>query len=82
MRSHGSKKIPNDSKVIAFTRNHTNDSDADDDDGTKNYLACFHACCMEFLGMNSQELLIKEDVTCEAYIFLVKNYIFYRSGYS
>ena len=37
---------------------------------------------MEFLGMNSQELPIKEDVTCEAYIFLVKNYIFYRSGYS
>ena len=25
-------KIPNDSKVIAFTRNHTDDADEDDDD--------------------------------------------------
>ena len=25
-------KIPNDSKVIAFTRNHTEDTDEDDDD--------------------------------------------------
>ena len=34
-------KIQNTSKVIVFTRNHTdvNDDDADDDDGTKNNMS-------------------------------------------
>ena len=32
-------KIQNTSKVIVFTRNHTDDDDADEDDGTKNNMS-------------------------------------------